>query len=151
GTPSPTPTETKRFTAAHCASESAATLGSTSAEKRPASRSMWSACTGRYGRGAREERLGNPAVGCVHQLGRFVAAVIIGIALRPDHAKGGYWLTVDEVLLVLLMPAKNGRGGAVGAAVLMPGADVVPPGLDAAGDAFDHPHARLVGRLDNQP
>ena len=36
------------------------------------------------------------------------------------------------------------------AAVFVVGADVVPPGLDAAGEALDHPHASLGCRLAGQ-
>ena len=52
-------------------------------------------------------------------------------------------------LLVLFVPPKDGLGGAVRAPVLVPSANVVPPGLDASGDSlyatrFDGARAYIV-------
>ncbi len=98
-----------------------------------------------------DQGLGHAAIGRVHQFGRFVAPIVIRIALRPHHPDAGDRLAVDQVLLVLLVPAKDGLRGAVSTTVLVPRADVVPPGLYASGDSRDHPHTRLVRRLGRQP
>src|SRR5690348_14957844 len=72
-----------------------------------------------------------------------VAAVEVHVLLRPDDADGGDWLAVHQEVLVGLVPAEEWLRRAVLAAVLVVGADVVPPGLDATGEARQRPQSRL--------
>ena len=73
-----------------------------------------------------------------------VAAEVIGVLLRPSDRHAGDRPAVDEVLLVLAVEVHDGLGGLVDAAVFIVRADVVPPGLNSAGEAREHPAANLV-------
>ena len=89
----------------------------------------------------------HPAVGQVHEHARVVAAVEVGVPLRPDDPDGRHGPTIDQVLLVLRVPAVQRLDGAELATVFLAGPDVVPPGLDAAGETLEDPQASLRLRL----
>ena len=89
----------------------------------------------------------HPAVGQVHEHARVVAAVEVGVPLRPDDPDARHGPTVDQVFLVLRVPAVQRLDGAELATVLLAGPDVVPPGLDAAGEPLEDPQASLRLRL----
>jgi hypothetical protein len=84
--------------------------------------------------GARQRPHG-AAVGIERARGSAVAAEAVVVRLAPDHADAGERGAADEDVLVRLVPAEDRLGGAVLPAILVAGADVVPPRLDAAGEA----------------
>ena len=91
------------------------------------------------------EGLGETARGRSTSSSRVVAAVEVGVALRPGDGDVGDGAAVEEVLFVGLMPLHDGFGGFVHAAIFVIGGDVVPPGLDAAGETGEHPHLGFGG------
>ena len=52
----------------------------------------------------------------------------------------------EQTRLVLLGPAEECLNRSILASILVVHTDVVPPRLDAAGEAVEHPHARGSGR-----
>src|ERR1039458_1956277 len=98
-----------------------------------------------------DERLGDTPPRQVHQQVRVVTPIEIRVLLRPHHADAGNRLAVDEKFFMLLVPAIDRFGSLIHAAVFVVGADVMPPGLQAAGDAVEHPHPRLGRRFAGQP
>jgi len=85
-----------------------------------------------------------PAVpGEQHALIGLVTAIEIDILVRPEHAHGRYGLTIIQQRLIFLVPAHQWQNGIELPAVLLEGADVMPPGRDPARVALDHPVARL--------
>ncbi len=94
-----------------------------------------------------DQGIHHTAVGQVHEQARIVAAIEIGMPLRPDYADTGNGSAVDQAVLVLHVPAVERLDGAELASVLLVGPDMVPPGLNAAGKAVEHPEACLRLRL----
>jgi len=70
--------------------------------------------------------------------------------LGPAEGDGSQGAAVDEVLLVGSVESHDGEGGFVDAAVFVVGVDVVPPRLDAAGDAGVHPELDFRGRFSGE-
>ncbi len=89
----------------------------------------------------------HPAVGQVHEHTRIVAAIEVGVPLRPDDPDARHGPPVDQVLLVLRVPAVQRLDGAELATVLLAGPDVVPPRLNAAGETLEDPQASFWLRL----
>ena len=89
------------------------------------------------------QRVHETRVRRVDHLGGGIAPEEIGIALGPHDADVREGRAIDQVPLVRLPPAHHRLGGAVHATVLVIGRHVVPPRLNAAGDAGDHPHPRF--------
>ena len=75
----------------HWLSDIAARLGRIKTDSRGPSRSMWSAWTGRYGMRARTRALTMPRSGKLDQLLGIVAAVEVGVLLRPHDAHAWPW------------------------------------------------------------
>ena len=92
---------------------------------------------------ARNRALAHPAERQFHEFLGIVAAVVVGVLLRPDQADAGDRLAVDKVLLIGFVPAVDRFDGAVLAAIFAVGADVVPPRLDRARKPFEHPQPGL--------
>src|ERR1051326_2464903 len=68
-----------------------------------------------------------------------IAAIEIGVLLGPDDADGGERLSVDQIFLIGAMPAHHWFRSAKGAAIFLISAEVMPPRLDAASEAVEHP------------
>src|SRR6266481_2916652 len=71
----------------------------------------------------------------------------IDVGLRPNQADVGDGFTLHEKLLVGLVPAHDGFGDVEHATVLLICSDMMPPRLDAAGKAIEHPEARFRFRF----
>src|SRR6267154_363777 len=71
----------------------------------------------------------------------------IDVGLRPNQANVGDGFTVHEKLLVGLVPAHHRLGGVEHATVLLICSYVMPPRLDAASEAIEHPQARFRFRF----
>ena len=93
------------------------------------------------------ERVHEARVGRIHDITGIVTAEEVGVALRPDDADVGDGRAIDEIGLMSLPPSHHRLRGAEHPLIFLVGADVMPPWLDAAGDARDHPHPRLGRRL----
>ena len=94
-----------------------------------------------------DQRVHEAGIGGIDDITSGIAAEEVGVALRPDDPHSGDWSAVDKILLVRLPPSHDRFGCCVHAAILVIGADEVPPRLNATGDAGDHPHARFRRRL----
>ena len=142
---------TKRRTAATCASDIAAKVRQNEhGQVRPLALDVVHVHRQIRNAGA-NQRLREAAPGLLDQFLGIVPAVEIGVLLRPDDPHAGDGPAVDEVLLVGLVPAQDRLGRAVHPPVLVIGADVMPPRLNAAGEARQHPHPRLRLGLAGQP
>src|ERR1039458_8150122 len=51
-----------------------------------------------------DQRLREAFVRSIHQFGRVIAAIKIGIPLRPDQSYAGHRLAMDEVCFIRLVP-----------------------------------------------
>src|ERR1041385_6272143 len=91
------------------------------------------------------ECLRKAAPGLFHEDLGVVAAIEIGVLLRPNDTNGGDGLAIGQVLLIDFMPAVDGLDGVEGAAIFGSGAKMVPPRLDAPGGTFELPHSSFVG------
>ncbi len=89
------------------------------------------------------QRLHRAAIGRHRLVGGVGAAEVVVVLLGPDHADVGAELAVNEQVLVLFVPGEDRLGGRVLPPVLVHRADVVPPGLDAAGEARGRPEPHL--------
>ena len=98
-----------------------------------------------------DQRLHQPAVRQLNQFRGIIAAVEIRVALRPDAPHGRHRLAIHHVPFVVLVEPHQRLGCFVHPAVLMVRAHMVPPGLNAAREALDHPHARFGRRLGSYP
>src|ERR1039458_1604998 len=105
----------------------------------------------KVGNAGADERVGPAAPGQFDQFVGIVASIEVGVRLRPDQPGRGDGPAVDQVLLVLRVPAKDRFGGAEHALVFLIRADVVPPRLNAASETFQHPEPRFRFRFAGQP
>ena len=92
------------------------------------------------------EGLHDAAIGAQRALGGAALAVEVVVRLRPDDADIRLRLAAHEDVLVRLVPAEDRLRRRVLTTVLVHRADVVPPGLDAAGKAGGRPQPHLRRR-----
>src|SRR5579875_394800 len=94
-----------------------------------------------------KQGVGQAALGQSHAFLDNVAAIEIDVFLAPDDSDRRDRPTVHEIFLIHRVPLPKWLGGAILTPILVVGTDVVPPGLEAAGHAFNHPEPRLRLRL----
>ncbi len=72
-----------------------------------------------------------------------IPPVEIEIFLRPHHTNRGDRRAIHQIALIGLVPAEDWLCGAVLTPIFVVRTDMMPPGLDRAGKAFERPHARF--------